>query len=371
MEMNTRLQVEHPVTEEVTGIDLVREQLRVASGEELGYDQDDVHFSGHAIEARLCAEDPAVGFLPATGTLVAFEPASQPMVRWESGVARGSLVTVAFDPLLAKVIAHAPTRHEAAAKLALALERLHLGGVTTNRDFLASTLRHDNFLRGDTTTDFIERFDPPLRLELSEAELEWSSCAGALWLQGERRVNSVVLSQLPSGWRNARLPSQRTSLRLDDRPFDVDYRARRDGSFDLGERGVARIHDWSESAIDAEINGRRASARVTRSHEHLYVQTLRGTATFEIMARFEVRHAKATPGGLNAPMPGLILDVRVKAGQRVAPGETLVVMEAMKMEHVISAPHAGTVNDVLVTKGQQVDRGVALLTLDPDAVSEE
>jgi propionyl-CoA carboxylase alpha chain len=232
-------------------------------------------------------------------------------------------------------------------------------------------LRHDNFLRGDTTTDFIERFDPPLRLELSEAELEWSSCAGALWLQGERRVNSVVLSQLPSGWRNARLPSQRTSLRLDDRPFDVDYRARRDGSFDLGERGVARIHDWSESAIDAEINGRRASARVTRSHEHLYVQTLRGTATFEIMARFEVRHAKATPGGLNAPMPGLILDVRVKAGQRVAPGETLVVMEAMKMEHVISAPHAGTVNDVLVTKGQQVDRGVALLTLDPDAVSEE
>jgi propionyl-CoA carboxylase alpha chain len=371
LEVNTRLQVEHPVTEEVTGIDLVREQLRVASGEELGYDQDDVHFSGHAIEARLCAEDPAVGFLPATGTLVAFEPASQPMVRWESGVARGSLVTVAFDPLLAKVIAHAPTRHEAAAKLALALERLHLGGVTTNRDFLASTLRHDNFLRGDTTTDFIERFDPPLRLELSEAELEWSSCAGALWLQGERRVNSVVLSQLPSGWRNARLPSQRTSLRLDDRPFDVDYRARRDGSFDLGERGVARIHDWSESAIDAEINGRRASARVTRSHEHLYVQTLRGTATFEIMARFEVRHAKATPGGLNAPMPGLILDVRVKAGQRVAPGETLVVMEAMKMEHVISAPHAGTVNDVLVTKGQQVDRGVALLTLDPDAVSEE
>lgn len=372
LEVNTRLQVEHPVTEEVTGIDLVREQLRVASGEDLGYAQDDVHFSGHAIEVRLCAEDPTVGFLPATGTLVAFEPASEPSVRWESGVKSGSTVTVAFDPLLAKVIAHAPTRGEAASTLALALERLHLGGVATNRDFLAGTLRHEHFLSGDTTTDFIERFNPPRALVLSEAELVWASSAGALWLQGESRVNAVVLSQIPSGWRNARLPSQRTSLRFAGQQIDLDYRSLRDGSFDLGERGSARIHHWSESAIDAEINGRRASARVTQSGEHLYVQTLRGTAAFEIVPRFEIRRPEATPGGLNAPMPGLILDVRVSAGQHVEAGETLVVMEAMKMEHVISAPRAGTVGEVLVTKDQQVDRGTALLTLDLDVtVTEE
>jgi propionyl-CoA carboxylase alpha chain len=370
LEVNTRLQVEHPVTEEVTGIDLVREQLRIASGEELGYTQDDVHFSGHAIEARLCAEDPSVGFLPATGTLVAFEPSAQPAVRWESGVQRGSHVSVAFDPLLAKVIAHAPTRDEAAATLALALERLHLGGVVTNRDFLAGTLRNEHFLSGDTTTDFIERYAPPLALELSEAELVWAASAGALWLQGERRENALVLSEIPSGWRNARLPSQRTALRFNGRHIDVDYRARRDGSFDLSELGVARIHHWSELAIDAEINGRRASARVTHCNEHLYVQTLRGTATFEIVARFEVRRGEATVGGLNAPMPGLVLDVRVGPGQHVEAGETLVVMEAMKMEHVISAPGAGTVIAVLVTKGQQVDRDVALLTLDLDAVPE-
>jgi propionyl-CoA carboxylase alpha chain len=371
LEVNTRLQVEHPVTEEVTGIDLVREQLRVAAGEELGYTQDDVRFSGHAIEARLCAEDPSVGFLPATGTLVAFEPGRQPSVRWESGVVRGSSVTVAFDPLLAKVIAHAPTRHEAAATLALALERLHLGGVTTNRDFLASTLRHEHFLGGDTTTDFIERFDPSRRLVLSEDELVWASRVGALWLQGERRANAVVLSQIPSGWRNARLPSQRASLRFDGRSIDVDYRARRDGSFDLGDRGEAVIHHWSFTAIDAEINGERASSRVTRAGENLYVQTRRGTAHFEIVARFEVRHAELTPGGLNAPMPGLILDVRVEPGQHVKAGESLVVMEAMKMEHVISAPSAGIVNDVWVTKGQQVDRDVALLTLTPNDASKE
>ncbi|MDQ3146516.1 MAG: ATP-grasp domain-containing protein, partial [Actinomycetota bacterium] len=141
LEVNTRLQVEHPVTEEVTGIDLVREQLRVAAGEALGYGQADVTFSGHAVEARLYAEDPASGFLPATGTIAAFAPAPSPAVRWDSGVEAGSVVGVDFDPMLAKVVAHGPTRAEAAGRLALALERLHLGGVTTNRDFLAATLR--------------------------------------------------------------------------------------------------------------------------------------------------------------------------------------------------------------------------------------
>src|SRR4029453_19189897 len=152
-EVNTRLQVEHPVTEEVTGIDLVREQLRVAAGEALGYGQDAVSFRGHAIEARLYAEDPAAGFLPAAGTLAAFAPATALAVRWGAGGEAGSVVSVDFDPMLAKVVAHAPTRAEAAARLALALERLHLAGVATNRDFLAAPLRHPAFLAGGTTPD--------------------------------------------------------------------------------------------------------------------------------------------------------------------------------------------------------------------------
>ena len=160
LEVNTRLQVEHPVTEEVTGIDLVREQLRVAGGAELGYDQDDIDWSGSAIEVRLYAEDPDNDFLPATGTLSAYRPADEPVVRWDSGVEEGSVVGVDFDPMLAKVIAHGPTRAEAAGRLALALERMHLGGVVTNRDFLVATLRNEAFLAGDTTTDFIDRIDP-------------------------------------------------------------------------------------------------------------------------------------------------------------------------------------------------------------------
>ncbi len=224
LEVNARLQVEHPVTEEVTGIDLVGEQLRLAQGEELGYEQDDVFVDGHAIEVRLCAEDPTVGFLPAVGTLAAFEAAPLPLVRWECGVERGSVVTVSFDPLLAKVIAHAPSREEAASTLARALENLHVGGVKTNRDFLAATLRSAPFLAGETTTDFIERFTPALSRAISEKELHFAAVAGALWLQGLRRVTSTVQPRVPSGWRNARLPRQRTSLRYGDETLDVRYR---------------------------------------------------------------------------------------------------------------------------------------------------
>jgi propionyl-CoA carboxylase alpha chain len=366
LEVNARLQVEHPVTEEVTGIDLVGEQFRLAQGDELGYEQDDIFTDGHAIEVRLCAEDPTVGFLPAVGTLAAFEATPLPLVRWESGVERGSVVSVSFDPLLAKVIAYAPSREEAASTLARALESLHVGGVKTNRDFLAATLRSSPFLAGETTTDFIERFNPPLSLAISGEELRFAAVAGALWLQGLRRANSSVQPHLPSGWRNARLPTQQTSLRYGEQSLDVHYQSQRDGSFDLGEDGLARVHHWSEEDIDLEVDGRRARSRVTHHGDRLYVQIVRGTVDFLVVPRFDVRRSEATPGGLNAPMPGVILDIRVSAGQRVELGQTLVIMEAMKMEHVISAPHTGTVREVLVTAGQQVDSGTELLALDDE-----
>jgi propionyl-CoA carboxylase alpha chain len=362
LEVNTRLQVEHPVTEEVTGVDLVRTQLRVAAGEALDITQDDVVSRGHAIEVRLCAEDPTNGFLPATGTLAAFEPAPWPPVRFESGVEVGSRVSVAFDPLLAKVIAHAPTRLEAAATLASALEGLHLGGVVTNRDFLVATLRHEGFLAGDTTTDFIARYEPARELVLDEDELAFASAAGALWLQGRHRHEAPVLAFAPSGWRNARLPRESVTLRRQG-DHVVAYRRRRDGAFDVGD-ALARVRAWSPSQIDLELNGRRARVRVTADGDWLHVQTRRGTVTFEVVARFHVPGADEVHGGLVAPMPGLVLAVRVEAGQSVLAGETLVVLEAMKMEHIITAPHDGVVTDVFVSASQQVDRGATLLALE-------
>lgn len=367
LEVNTRLQVEHPVTEEVTGIDLVQEQLRIAANEELGYVQSDVEFDGWAIEARLCAEDPANGFLPAIGTVLAFEPADEPYVRFESGVERGSAVTVSFDPLLAKVISFAPTRTEAASVLALALERLHLGGVATNRDFLVATLRHESFLSGDTTTDFIERVQPARTLILSKEESQWVTTAAALWLQASNRASARVLAQAPSGWRNARLPSQSMSFGFMGEVVNVLYRARRDATFEVNGTGSARILSWSEGHIDVEINGRRANCRVTRAGETLLVQVARGTATLDVLPRFVAPEPELVHGGLVAPMPGNIIDVRVKIGDDVEAGQTLIVIEAMKMEHIISSPTPGTVTELFVHPGQQVDSGVVLLAIDSAA----
>ncbi|MCB0961947.1 MAG: acetyl-CoA carboxylase biotin carboxylase subunit, partial [Acidimicrobiales bacterium] len=375
LEVNTRLQVEHPVTEEVTGVDLVREQLRVAAGLPISEAAAHATFHGHAVEARLYAEDPAAGFLPATGTVAAFSPAAEPAVRWDSGVAAGSVVGVDFDPMLAKVTAHGPTRAEAVGRLALALERLHLGGVVTNRDFLVAVLRSASFAEGDTTTDLIERVDLPRARVLDDAERHRVAVAGALWLQGRNRADAPVLAGLPTGWRNARLPKQTATLRIGDEDVEVAYAARRDGTFavapaagDDGEAAddlTARVHSWSPTGIDVEVDGHRRAVQVTVAGDMLHLQTPGGTVGATVVPRFVPPGAAEVAGGFVAPMPGVVLDVRVAAGEAVAAGQTLVVLEAMKMEHHMAAPADGTVAEVRVAAGDQVDNGALLLVFEP------
>ena len=369
LEVNTRLQVEHPVTEEVTGIDLVREQLRVAAGEPLGYGQDDIGFSGHAVEARLYAEDPSAGFLPATGTLVAWQPADEPSVRWDTGVEEGSHVGVDFDPMLAKVVAHGPTRSEAAGRLALALERMHLGGVTTNRDFLVATLRHEAFLAGDTTTDFIERNAPAMESTVAAATTQQLAIAAAMWLQGDNRASARVLDRVPSGWRNARMPAQHVALAVDDVEHDIGYRRRRDGSFAVEGGQVAIVHRWSPDDLDVEVDGIRRTVRITLaagpSGEHLHLTGGGTTTTFRVVPRFSVPSSEAPSGGLVAPMPGRVLEIRAAMGDTVTKGQTMLLLEAMKMEHHMTAPFDGTVTEVRVATGDQVDNGSVLLVINP------
>ncbi len=365
LEVNTRLQVEHPVTEAVTGIDLVREQLRIAQGEPLGYEQSDIQSVGHAIEARLYAEDPAAGFLPAIGTLAAFDPAKDPEVRWDSGVERGSVIGTDFDPMLAKVIAYGPTRSEAAGRLALALERTHLGGVTTNRDFLVATLRTEAFLAGDTTTDFIDRIKPARSVELDDQDLERYARTGALWIQGANRAETQVLGATPSGWRNARMPPQRTVLCTAEKEIEVGYRCLRDGRFRFGDGTHATIHAWSPDEIDVEIDGRRSRARVTRYAEQLIVHGPRGDVTFFEKPRFELPGIEDVSGGFVARMPGKVIDLRVAVGDTVAAGQTVLILEAMKMEHPMNALEDGVVTEVRVTQGEQVEKGALLLVVEP------
>ena len=364
LEVNTRLQVEHPVTEEVTGKDLVYEQLRIARGEELGYSQEDITWVGSAIEARLYAEDPSNDFLPATGTLIAYESDSNIDARWDTGIEQGSVVGTDFDPMLAKVITKGKTRTDAANKLALALESLHIGGVTTNRDFLVASLRTNDFLKGKTTSDFIEKTNPQRAVILEGQSLENASSAAALWIQGFNRENANILKEIPTGWRNSRLPKQKISFHYLDEDIEVTYQSNRDGSFAVNDGTTARIIEWTPLGIDIEVNKSRFFSKVTRDNDNVVVHGPWGDALFKILPRFTLPGSEQQAGGLVAPMPGKVIDLKVKVGSKVKKGDTLVILEAMKMEHQVKASEDGKVTKVLIKKDDQLENGALLMVVD-------
>ena len=364
LEVNTRLQVEHPVTEEVTRKDLVYEQLRIARGEELGYSQEDITWEGSSIEARLYAEDPSNDFLPATGTLIAYESDRNIDARWDTGIEQGSVVGTDFDPMLAKVITKGKTRTDAANKLALALESLHIGGVTTNRDFLVASLRTKDFLKGKTTSDFIEKTNPQRAVILEGTPLENASSAAALWIQGHNRENANILKEIPSGWRNSRLPRQKISFNYLDKDVEVTYQSNRDGSFRINDGTTARIIEWTPLGIDIEVNNSRFFSKVTRDNDNIVVHGPWGDALFKILPRFTLPGSEQQAGGLVAPMPGKVIDLKVKVGSKVKKGDTLVILEAMKMEHQVKASEDGKVTKVLIKKDDQLENGALLMVVD-------
>ncbi|MAF45107.1 MAG: hypothetical protein CL407_04175 [Acidimicrobiaceae bacterium] len=368
LEVNTRLQVEHPVTEAITGLDLVREQIRIANGEPLGYDQSDLTISGHSIEVRLYAEDPSSDFLPATGCVDIWQPATGPTVRYDSGIQTGSEVSVEFDPMLAKVISHAPTRSEAALKLALALERTRLHGVVTNRDFLVATLRHEEFLAGNTTTDFISRVEIPGQRVPSDCELEDASIAVALVSQQLNRNSATSLAFMPSGFRNSSMPSQQMLLLNDDREVQVNYRPRRDGSFEVSigdseETKTARLISLDGDRFEIQLDDVRAAGHAVKFGNRWYVDIPAGSLNFVEKSRFPEPDSADVEGGLTAPMPGKILAINISEGDSVETGQLLVLMEAMKMEHQIVAAFDGSVSEVRVAVGDQVDNGELLVVI--------
>ena len=365
LEVNTRLQVEHPVTEEVTGIDIVSEQLRIARGEELGYFQDDIDFIGHSIEARLYAEDPNNNFLPEIGKLIAFEPGYNDDTRWDSGVTEGSEIGTKFDPMLAKIISYAPTRHDAALKLARALESAHIGGIKTNRDFLISCLRSKEFLDGDTTSDFIDRVNPDRKLKLSPLEIEHVVSIAALWIQERNRSKTNIASFMSSGWTNGRLPKQNITLVFDKEEYKVLYKYKRNIGyiFEWGKIGV--IHSADKYGIDVEFNGKRHYSRITIKDNNILVHMPYGGVNLEIKPRFLMPGSEKLQGSLSAPMPGKVIALNVKKGSKVKAGDVLVILEAMKMEHSIKAAEDGVVSKILISKNDQVENGAPLMIVDP------
>lgn len=363
LEVNTRLQVEHPVTEEVTGIDLVAEQIKIARGDELEFAQDDIDWHGHAIEARLYAEDPGNNFLPEIGTLHAYDTSLASEVRWDSGVEEGSVIGTDFDPMLSKVISWAPNRIDAANKLARGLERAHMGGVVTNRQFLISCLRNESFINGNTTTDFIEREALETKKNLSANELHQTSTAVALWLAQQNRVSDPVTGFMPANWTNGRMPLQRVKLRFIQDEIEVKYKLNKDSLYEV-MGSICEIYDCDSAGIDVEIDSHRFYAHVTEAGSEIFINMPFGDVNASVLPRFIEPGNDVPEGGLIAPMPGKVIDVKVKKGSKVKAGDTLVIIEAMKMEHAIKATETGKIAKVMIKLNDQVDNGATLLVLE-------
>ena len=380
LEINTRLQVEHPITEEITGLDLVREQIRLAEGERLGFTQADLEIDGHAIEARVYAEDPANDFLPSPGTVEVWAESAQVHARYDTGVESGSEVSQQFDPMIAKVIVHAPTRREAAARLARALETTRIQGLTHNRDFLVACLRAPEFIAGDTTTDFIERVRPAVRRVVTAEEQHSALIAAALLAQHERRSNAKVLSSIASGWRNSSMPPQFVQYTLAGASEEITlrYTRNRQGVFSVTIDSAAApdaeganyqvkvdsVTDASDGAVIAlVVNNRRQQFSVSRSRDQWLVHSPHGDLAFSELPRFKGESADGVEGGLLAPMPGKVLSLNVAAGDVVEKGQVLLILEAMKMEHRLTAPQAGVVSAVHIAADEQAANGQLLIEL--------
>ncbi|MDH3306718.1 MAG: ATP-grasp domain-containing protein [Acidimicrobiia bacterium] len=372
LEMNTRLQVEHPVTEAITGLDLVRLQFEVAEGNPLAADAINATVTGHAIEARLYAEDPANDYLPVTGTVERFHLED---VRVDTGVTDGSVVSIYYDPMLAKVIAHGATRSDAIRVLATALRRGSIHGLTTNRELLVRVLESDAFAAGDTDTEFLERVDPAeWSRPLAERDTRRTlALAAALAGQAERRALAQVLTSLPAGWRNS--PSQLNPAMFTDgsEMISVGYRV-------LGSKVVAEVdgapvegvtlHAARPDHVDMEMGGVRRAYAITRKANTYFVDSAAGSAALVELPLLPVAESATDPGSLLAPMPGKVVRIVATEGAVVEAGATLLIVEAMKMEHAIAAPRAGMVASISVTEGEQVDNDQVLAVVEPLPTSE-
>jgi geranyl-CoA carboxylase alpha subunit len=361
LEMNTRLQVEHPVTELITGQDLVAWQLSVAEGQALPLSQDDIRLNGHAIEVRLYAEDPANSFTPQTGDLIRFEPADGEGIRFDTGVRSGDQVTPHYDPMLAKVVAWGKDRDEARRRLVRALEDTVIFGVTTNRWFLSRIVAHPVFGDGEATTAF-----------LTKDFLEDASLAPVVISQQKLAIAAAVLCQDQagrSGWSNAPATETPVVLRHEDKTFELMARHN-------ANQTTVRLGDESHELTIQNVNpgllciidkGIRQRCQYQRHGDDLYLQALgQAVMVTDLTHQPAAGAMNSGSGRIQATMDGAIIDVPVKAGQAVKQGDTLMVLEAMKMEHPVRADRDGVIRELFANAGDQVKRNQLLAEVDAE-----
>ena len=382
LEMNTRLQVEHPVTEAVWGVDLVEMQIQAAEGSGVSRLAPEPP-GGHAIEVRLYAEDPAQDWQPQSGTLTTFELPGVAVelgrgpsygVRLDAGFETGSEVSTHYDAMLAKVIAWAPTRREAARMLASTLSRARLHGVTTNRDLLVATLRHEAFLDGQVSTDFFDRHPGVIPVGGLEPDPHLLLAAAVALAERDREARTVQRG-IPVGWRNVLAQPHRTVLAVDEVDHVVEWYAGRDGYRPAD--GSARVLAASPTEVTLEVD--RISCRFAvvvgppepTGARPVHVDGPLGSVSLLARPRFTDPAQAVASGSLLAPMPGTVVSVAVEAGQSVEAGQPVLVLEAMKMQHTVSAPAVGVVTQIDVKPGDQVAAGEVMAVVSSGSTTDE
>jgi acyl-CoA carboxylase subunit alpha len=367
LEMNTRLQVEHPVTEMITELDLVELQIDIANGLPIPDHARQAVIGGHAVEARLYAEDPQNNLLPATGIVNKFYVPTSSSVRVDSGVESGSTISIHYDPLMAKIIAHGETRSDATNQLRQALMSARIHAPTNNRDLLVRILGDPEYLDGDIDTHFIDRrgldfLGEPLASESDEA---LASRACALADQVLERDSAKVLKTLPTGWRNQRSQRQIRSYQGNRSKHQISYQVENETAM-FDESFAVRVINLTATRVVFDNNGTVHEFEIARYGTVRYVDTDEWSTRLEVLSRFPTAQNMELTGSLRSPMPGKVIRIIGKPGDRVEEGDALVVLEAMKMEHTIRAPYAGTIDAIGFAEGQQVEAAAILVVVQPD-----
>ncbi|MEL6651118.1 MAG: acetyl-CoA carboxylase biotin carboxylase subunit [Bacteroidota bacterium] len=364
LEVNTRLQVEHPVTEMITGLDLVEWQILAAMGEPLPLQQSDIKTDGYAVECRLYAEDPANDFLPVTGTLERFSYPQIDGLRVDAAVESGSEISVYYDPMIAKLIVWGENRTVAHRKMRYLLSQLQCLGTTTNQSFLQRLFAEEAFQRGDYDTHFLAEHPDLARFaERSIEEQALFGIAASLYLWQSRESQRSLLRSLPSGWRNSFSEPQRQSFELGEESIQLAYRSQ-NGAFDFFENGRVQLLEANQEMVAFEMNGQRYQFAVLAQGNQLSLQHQQvGMAVLQAQPRFPEPQSEANAGGYVAPMPSQVVKILVETGQSVEAGEPLLVLSSMKMENTINASSAGVVEEIYAQEGHNIEAGFVLLSI--------
>lgn len=366
IEVNTRLQVEHPVTEMTTELDLVKLQIEIAAGMPLTVTQEDIKQTGHAIEARIYAEDPNNNFLPVTGTLHEWDVPSIEGLRIDSGVDRGAEVGIHYDPLLAKMIAHASDRESARRKLVYGLKTLFSPGVQTNREFLIRALEHPAFASGHYHTGLIDEHHDELITQENEADDFIAASVVALYLMKRQQGEASILPHVPPSYRNNPFRNPSVRLQVAGGVFDISWRATGHESFavECGDwQANVQLVSFERGCIRASIDGLQRMFRITEAGDQVFVQSHLSSRVVMRSERYPRTHSASEHESAFAPMPGQVLRILVEVGQQISAGDPLVILEAMKMEQTLRAATDGTVEDVLVKQGDVVAPGDTLVKI--------